>query len=99
MASSLLDYVFRDLAINYLDRYDLANVPPDLEESSPTTVGAPKLARPAEVAIKTGPKLAAPQPAASYSGSICTACGSSRMKRTGTCEVCEDCHQSSGGCG
>jgi ribonucleoside-diphosphate reductase alpha chain len=28
-ATSIIDYVFRDLALNYLDRHDLAHVPPE----------------------------------------------------------------------
>lgn len=34
-----------------------------------------------------------------YTGNICTKCGGMRMVRTGTCERCEDCGESSGGCG
>lgn len=33
-----------------------------------------------------------------YTGSACSHCGSFRMKRTGTCETCEDCGNASGGC-
>ena len=31
-----------------------------------------------------------------FSGSICTGCGSLRMKRNGSCEVCLDCGATSG---
>lgn len=34
-----------------------------------------------------------------YSGDFCDFCGSTKMLRTGTCLTCEDCSQSSGGCG
>jgi len=37
-ATSILDYVFRELAISYLGRNDLAHVDPS--ESSPTTIGS-----------------------------------------------------------
>ncbi len=32
-----------------------------------------------------------------YTGEFCVHCGSSNMRRTGTCKVCEDCGES-GGC-
>ena len=31
MATSLLDYIFRELAVSYLGRYDLAHVQPSME--------------------------------------------------------------------
>lgn len=33
-----------------------------------------------------------------YSGNACRDCGSFAMKRTGTCETCEVCGSTSGGC-
>jgi hypothetical protein len=33
-----------------------------------------------------------------YTGNICDQCGSARMRRAGTCEVCDDCGYA-GGCG
>lgn len=33
MATSIMDFIFRDLAINYLGRYDLAHVKPDVQEA------------------------------------------------------------------
>lgn len=36
--------------------------------------------------------------AAGYTGSICDLCGSPRMRRSGTCETCDDCG-AAGGCG
>ncbi len=38
MSTSVLDYIFRELAISYLDRYDLAHV--DLEDLRPDALGA-----------------------------------------------------------
>ncbi len=37
LATSILDYIFRDLAINYLGRYDLAHVQPN--DFTPDTIG------------------------------------------------------------
>jgi ribonucleoside-diphosphate reductase alpha chain len=36
-ATSIIDFIFRDLAINYLDRYDLAHVAPDEVNENPVT--------------------------------------------------------------
>jgi ribosomal protein L40E len=33
-----------------------------------------------------------------FSGSVCQKCGSFNMVRTGTCETCQDCSETSGGC-
>ncbi len=38
MGTSVIDYVFRELAISYLDRFDLAHVPGDGEEMRPDAV-------------------------------------------------------------
>lgn len=34
MASSVVDFIFRELAITYLDRQDLAHVPPDVPDGT-----------------------------------------------------------------
>ena len=41
MATSILDYLFRELAVSYLDRYDLAHV--DASDISPSTLGEVEL--------------------------------------------------------
>jgi ribonucleoside-diphosphate reductase alpha chain len=46
-ATSILDYVFRELAVSYLDRYDLAHVNPD--DIDTTTVGGDAPEKPAEI--------------------------------------------------
>jgi len=55
-ATSILDYVFRELAVSYLDRDDLAHVNPD----SPTSLGAGVSE---EKSARTQPTVAAPMPA------------------------------------
>jgi ribonucleotide reductase alpha subunit len=64
MATSLLDYIFRELAVSYLGRYDLAHVQPSMEmdamgvESSEEYVAeeeGPTQVRPAGVAEKFHP--------------------------------------------
>jgi ribonucleoside-diphosphate reductase alpha chain len=155
-ATSILDFVFRELAISYLQRFDLANVQP--EDTSPTAMGLPVstglvrgrvtehlrvvegsvvrqeaspdhgrgvvVAMDGNAALKiepirppqtervteatvlklfeNAPKAAEAQKredakAMGYTGEICEnpSCNSSRMRKAGTCSVCEDCAQSS----
>ncbi len=63
MASSILDYIFRELAISYLARHDLAHVQP--EDLDPDTVGGgveegelPELPAVAQLANETLQKMA-----------------------------------------
>ena len=63
MASSILDYIFRELAISYLARNDLAHVQPD--DLAPDTVGGgveegdlPELPAVAQIANETLQKMA-----------------------------------------
>jgi len=51
---------------------------------------------PAPAPARSVPHLA--YSASGYTGSICDACGSLRMRRSGTCETCDDCGNA-GGCG
>jgi hypothetical protein len=51
-------------------------------------VQAQPVPRPAVLKVYTG----------GYTGSVCDACGSLRMRRSGTCETCCDCG-AAGGCG
>lgn len=102
-ATSIIDFVFRDLAINYLDRDDLAHVPaPDMPDS---LVGSEQDrderadATAAEAAAVEAPKPKTREEAArasGYSGNFCPRCNSARMKRTGSCECCEACGETTG---
>src|SRR5262249_31015582 len=59
-ATSILDYIFRELAVSYLDRSDLANADPDAEPLSAhglgqgQTEGLPEEAVPAARCISKG---------------------------------------------
>ena len=149
MASSLLDYVFRELAISYLGRTDLANGDFDTDvgtvggASAAISLGltrgraqpAPTPAKPQVVksahpaganvtALRGNTALAIKEPEVhpvetlafhaptvdekmetrkvakqqGYTGDICSICGSSKMRRTGKCDTCEECG-TTGGCG
>jgi ribonucleoside-diphosphate reductase alpha chain len=83
-ATSILDYIFRQLAIDYNGREDLAHVvkePVKAEVEKVSEVGMSA----SEVAKSQG-----------YTGNACSACGSHRMVRTGVCECCQDCSTSAG---
>jgi len=126
MATSIIDYVFRELAISYLKMDDLAHVKeedlrhdsvaPDPFRDVPTVVESLVAAinAPPDPAIKSafdrahdGWKGDPHSPATSptreqavgmgYTGETCSKCGSMKMRRSGTCGVCEDCG-TSGGC-
>lgn len=83
MCSSIPDFIFRLLAIEYLHRYDLAHVKPisgvedKLKKSLPDAV--------TEVVNNNY-----------YTGDLCPSCGSFRMERSGTCSVCRDCGETTG---
>jgi ribonucleoside-diphosphate reductase alpha chain len=64
MATSIIDYIFRELAVSYLGRYDLAQIQPDMamDAMKPTT------AEPEYVAEEVATTRYAPLPAPSTNG-------------------------------
>ncbi len=135
-ATSILDYVFRSLGYDYLNRTDFVHVKavdelPSEGESSPEVKGSKeeeetpekeksepilseaeietKKSKP-ELVIVNGnghshsnghsakPKVHSGNEAKSfgYTGEQCGQCGSMRVKRNGSCTVCEDCGSTSG---
>ena len=45
------------------------------------------------------PNLGVRRSAAPATGDVCRRCGGANLARTGTCLTCQDCGESSGGCG
>lgn len=87
MASSPVDYIVRTLAIHYLGRHDLANVPPDgSEQRQAHTTSTPPTAAASD---------SSPQPSPS---DICPNCHNATLVVTGTCKACQACGESVGGC-
>lgn len=87
MATSIVDAVFKVLALHYLERVDLVQVAP---EPRPVEVAAPR-----RVVADVAP---APVDAAlipRFSGEACSQCGG-QMVRTGTCSTCTNCATTSG---
>ncbi len=80
MASSVTDLIFRDLAITYLGRDDLAHVPP---EDQGTAIG-PQEAVPSDARML------------GYEGECCPECQLMTMVRCGTCLRCDSCGATTG---
>jgi ribonucleoside-diphosphate reductase alpha chain len=109
--TSLLDLVFRALGVSYLARADLAHVKPTELAARPISRAALGLATAEEPAAApaVSPSLTVKSTAgmtraeaaemsrrAGYTGDGCASCSSMRVRRNGTCVVCEDCGTTSG---
>ncbi|WP_315740007.1 adenosylcobalamin-dependent ribonucleoside-diphosphate reductase [Bradyrhizobium sp. SZCCHNR1093] len=109
-ATSIIDFVFRDIAINYLGREDLAHVTP--EESGHTAIGSGVMG---QTAITVEIKEPAPRSVSDtrlmghtkldkrsvaklsgYTGDTCNSCGNVTMIRNGTCLKCDTCGETTG---
>jgi ribonucleoside-diphosphate reductase alpha chain len=134
MSTSIIDYLFRKLAVRYLGRYDLAQVKPEMTVDAVAPV--PEYETEVEASVVVHPPV---RPAAlpstnghsnghsnghhggngvalvaaarttlgtltraeesreqGYTGDACTNCQGFRVRRNGTCTVCEDCQTASG---
>ncbi|MBI2984837.1 MAG: adenosylcobalamin-dependent ribonucleoside-diphosphate reductase [Candidatus Kerfeldbacteria bacterium] len=111
MATSILDFVFRMLGYEYLNREDLVQIKPgsgqNQELASPTaltteTAKTETAVAPTVVAasIPIEPSQAANQAltakAQGYTGDTCASCGSMKMKRNGSCQICMECGTTTG---
>jgi ribonucleoside-diphosphate reductase alpha chain len=113
-STSILDYVFRVLGYEYLNRTDFIHVK-SVDETSEQPLSSfnspPSLSKkrangetphlpPAEAIVtdkrNTRKDTVTLARAQGYTGEMCGSCGSSRVKRNGTCTVCEDCGTTSG---
>jgi ribonucleoside-diphosphate reductase alpha chain len=109
-ATSVIDYIFRELAITYLGRHDLAQVETSSEDARGDTVTDP-LAR--AVPRSSHLKLSFEEPGKNgktsefhramdlarlqgYEGDACPECGQFTMVRNGTCMKCVSCGATSG---
>lgn len=132
-STSVLDYVFRSLGYDYLDRNDFVHVNAvdempgtplesennnrnDIELVSPTdlkiniddnnkgnniseleivdsSVSSRTVTKTAKLKLSVEEKTAI---TAGYTGEQCSSCSSMRVKRNGSCTVCEDCGTTSG---
>ena len=97
MCTSILDYVMKSLAIDYLNRTDLIQGNNHIEVIEEEKTGIVEVTKEIIVAdtneMFDKRKIAI---ASGYIGEPCSACGSMMVKRTGTCSVCEECGITSG---
>tara|TARA_B100001564_G_scaffold313699_1_gene287364 strand:+ start:1 stop:1731 length:1731 start_codon:yes stop_codon:yes gene_type:complete len=112
MASSLVDWIFRELAIEYAGRDDLAHV--GAEDLDPFTITKPEItdegvmrirgeSREVQLTLDSIPTVESSEERtyrlareAGFTGDICDDCGSSKMVRNGTCLKCNDCGSTTG---
>ena len=94
-ATSILDYVFRTLGYEYLGRKDFVHVK-TMEASDTKDEVEPEV--PKEKQLRISGKEAEIYEAKSkgYTGEQCPSCGSMKLKRSGSCAVCEDCGNTTG---
>jgi len=110
MTTSVIDYIFRELAINYLNRNDLSHIK-ESDVVRSTDLHDPKGLAEAKAEMAVGAIKEKPTtkgglaPAAAdiagarmkgYTGDVCDICGSMTMVRNGTCLKCENCGNTSG---
>lgn len=108
-ATSIADYVFRYLALRHLnanDLFDLGVEPAKANQAAAPIVAKDDLAPPTHVIevevdpiapVAATPVLAEAKPAMRISETVCKKCGG-MMVRTGSCQTCLYCGESSGGC-
>ncbi len=99
-STSILDFVFRSLGYEYLNRRDLVHIIPD---ERPTDISREKATdeppqpdkKLAEFNRGVDPKSLAAK-SKGYTGEQCGSCGSMRVRQNGTCTICDDCGVTSG---
>jgi ribonucleoside-diphosphate reductase alpha chain len=99
MTTSVIDFIFRDLALSYLKRVDLVQVKPD--DLIATTMQAEKkdesVANGApERTENSGQNQAHAARRIGYEGDPCPECGHFTLVRNGTCLKCETCGSTTG---
>jgi ribonucleoside-diphosphate reductase alpha chain len=95
IATSVLDFIFRDLALNYLERADLVQVKPDDLVATHTNGNRPEEteAPDHQAAGQETARLARLQ---GFEGDPCPLCGHLTLVRNGTCLKCNTCGTSTG---
>ena len=109
---SVIDFVFRDLGLNYLHRNEYAHVPPqtfseeDADEEEPTGMDATDMefsvvVRETEARLESGAKARRGEMIKvarlkGYEGDPCPECGNLTLLRNGTCLKCDTCGSTTG---
>ena len=96
MSTSIIDYIFRELAVTYLDRRDLAQVnPDDLRVDEVHTLDESETPPPVQSAGGAG-KAYSEARAKGYEGDPCPECGALTLVRNGSCLKCQSCGGTTG---
>jgi ribonucleoside-diphosphate reductase alpha chain len=93
MTTSVIDYIFRELAITYLERYDLAHID-DINHLRGTELSKPEIMPKGKRNVEISEVAMARFHG--YTGDVCDSCGSITMVRNGTCLKCITCGHTSG---
>jgi ribonucleoside-diphosphate reductase alpha chain len=106
MATSVIDYIFRDLAISYLKRADLGQVKAEDLLATGTRADFSEADSGEKPKTKTPPAKPAAAPVQNdaisqarirgYEGDPCPACGNFTLVRNGTCMKCDACGGTTG---
>jgi len=96
-ATSIVDYIFRALAVEYEDRIDLAHVHPEKPDPFTQLLPAQPMNGTGEHTVVEAVVERISVRVDKSAGGICTNCGST-TQRSGTCDVCPSCGTTSG-CG
>lgn len=97
-ATSIIDYVFRVLGYEYLDRKDFVHVKTMETSDRRQTPQKTEELIPKEKQMRITERDTKIYEAKSkgYTGEQCSTCGSMKLKRNGSCMVCEDCGSTTG---
>ena len=93
MTTSVLDFIFRDLALAYLGRTDLVQVKPDDLIATTMANGSPQGGNGDSPEVDGEIRLAKMK---GYEGDPCPVCGNFTMVRSGTCMRCDTCGSTTG---
>ena len=105
-STSIIDYIFRLLGFEYLNRTDLVHIKPTEQKEDDVVQSSTEEAKPASTTVvktKVEPQKAGVvqkmtvQPTGTSSDALpCTNCGSLALIRNGTCHLCTNCGTTTG---
>lgn len=103
-ATSIIDFIFRDLAINYLGRNDLAHIPPKETMTSPANEVVDRLfdhsgdSSDHLILRKEETEVVMTKTTSTFgfSGDACPSCNNFTLVRSGTCMTCSSCGSTTG---
>ena len=106
-STSIIDYIFRLLGFEYLDRSDLVHIKPTASEveakakkieQKKAQAPVSTIPQPVETSVSSGSAGLTLQQPKSTSGDAlpCTNCGSLALVRNGTCHLCTNCGTTTG---